>query len=321
MREGRPMRGARAALESVAVGLDGTRESYSAVDWAAREAMARDVTLRLIQIRETGAYPYSPIADDEVEREWAQTVVNGVLDELNRRAPGVNTTVDMVTGRPSHLLADVSAETDLLVLGSRGLGSVLGYVVGSTALPTVAHSACPVVLVRARPGSDDHGASGESGHGIPSDVLTLSDKRPETAEIVLGVNLSRPCEELLAFAFDAAELHSAPLRVLNVWPVPPYRAMRPEPIPPGMREELLSAQSDALAEALRPWQKQFPGVEVHSETLFGRPARVLVEAATQASMLVVGRRNRRSRIGTYLGPVTHAVMHHARAPLAVVPHE
>ncbi|MGK5731278.1 universal stress protein [Streptomyces sp. URMC 124] len=34
----------------------------------------------------------------------------------------------------------------------------------------------------------------------------------------------------------------------------------------------------------------------------------------------MGRRARRSVIGARLGPVTHAVLHHATAPVAVVPH-
>ena len=52
-----------------------------------------------------------------------------------------------------------------------------------------------------------------------------------------------------------------------------------------------------------------------------QPAKLLVEAAAQASMLIVGRRNRRSRLGTHIGTVAHSVMHHARTPVAVVPHD
>lgn len=322
MQERDPLRQPRVTPDAVAVGIDGTPESYSAVGWAAREALARDVTLRLVQVRETGPYPYSPIVDDRLEREWADSLVDGVLGQIHRQAPGLDTSVDKVAGRPSHVLADVSAEAGLLVLGSRGLSPVLGYIVGSTALPAVAHSACPVVLVRARHENDarqDDGRADEDAV-VPPGAVTLSAGAPH-AEIVLGVDVSRPCEELFAFAFDAAELHSAPLRVLNVRNVPQHRAMRPEPVPPQMREELLTAQHDELAAALRPWEARFPDVKVHAEVLLGRPARVLVEAAGQASMLVVGRRNRRSRIGTHLGAVTHAAMHHARAPLAVVPHE
>lgn len=53
----------------------------------------------------------------------------------------------------------------------------------------------------------------------------------------------------------------------------------------------------------------------------GGPAHHLVEAASGAGLLVVGRRNRGSGIGTHLGSVAHAVMHHAAAPVAVVPHD
>ena len=38
-------------------------------------------------------------------------------------------------------------------------------------------------------------------------------------------------------------------------------------------------------------------------------------------LLVVGRRIRPARLGPHIGPVTHAVLHHARCPVAIVPHE
>jgi nucleotide-binding universal stress UspA family protein len=297
-------------LQSVTVGVDGTRESFAAVDWAAREALLRGVPLRLVQVRETGAYPYSPIADDEVEREWAQSLVNEVLDELNRRVPDLHTNVEMVAGRPAHVLCDASADSGLLVLGSRGLSTLLGFIVGSTALPTVAHTVSPVVLVRARP--DAEGASADA---------VLPDAPLPSGEVLLGLDLGRPCDELIAFAFESASRWSAPLRVLHAWDLHPTPGLRPSPVPPVMAQELNAAQNEALSAALHPWQESHPDLKVHAEAVLGKPARLLVEASAEASMLVVGRRNRRSRIGTHLGPVAHAVMHHARTPVAVVPHD
>ncbi|QPP08353.1 universal stress protein [Streptomyces bathyalis] len=304
-------------FQSVTVGLDGTRESLAAVDWAAREALGRGVTLNIVQVRETGAYPYSPIADDEVEREWAQSITNEALDDLNSRMPELAVTVDMVSGRPAHVLADASAETDLLVLGSRGLSTVLGFIVGSTALPVVAHTVCPVVLVRARPqGPDEKPAYA----GLLEPDPYPASETPG-GDVVLGLDLGRPSDELIAFAFDTAARHSAQLRVLHAWDLPPTYGMRPLPVPPAMTNELLAAQNQALTAALRPWQDAQPDVKVQAEAVIGQPARLLVEAAAQASMLLVGRRNRRSRLGTHVGTVAHAVMHHARTPVAVVPHD
>ena len=214
-------------FQSVTVGLDGTRESMAAVDWAAREALLRGVKLNIIQVRETGAYPYSPLADDEVEREWAQSITNETLDELNSRMPELDVNVEMVAGRPSHVLADASAETDLLVLGSRGLSTVLGFIVGSTALPVVAHTVSPVVLVRARPQGPDEN---HSYAGLLEPDPYPASETPG-GDVVLGLDLGRPSDELIAFAFDTAARHSAQLRVLHAWDLPPTYGMRPLPVP------------------------------------------------------------------------------------------
>ncbi|MFE0130693.1 universal stress protein, partial [Streptomyces sp. NPDC059037] len=42
--------------------------------------------------------------------------------------------------------------------------------------------------------------------------------------------------------------------------------------------------------------------------------------ARTADLLVVGARRRKGHVGMQLGPVNHAVLHHAACPVAVVPH-
>lgn len=49
------------------------------------------------------------------------------------------------------------------------------------------------------------------------------------------------------------------------------------------------------------------------------PAQVL-EASREASLVVVGRRVRQTALCPHIGHVTHAVLHHADAPVAVVAH-
>ncbi len=54
----------------VTAGLDGSRESFAAAAWAAREAVRREVPLHLIHVEErpfTPAIPY-PIAAYDAER-------------------------------------------------------------------------------------------------------------------------------------------------------------------------------------------------------------------------------------------------------------
>ena len=48
---------------------------------------------------------------------------------------------------------------------------------------------------------------------------------------------------------------------------------------------------------------------------------LLIDDSADASLVVVGRRTRRSPLGPHIGPVAHAVLHHAKAPVAVVAHD
>ncbi|MFC9932373.1 universal stress protein [Streptomyces sp. NPDC127190] len=55
--------------------------------------------------------------------------------------------------------------------------------------------------------------------------------------------------------------------------------------------------------------------------MIGKAGSHLVKASRDASLVVIGRRLRRTPIGALIGPVAHAVLHHATAPVAVVPQD
>lgn len=72
---------------------------------------------------------------------------------------------------------------------------------------------------------------------------------------------------------------------------------------------------------LHPWRDKFPGVEVTEEAVIGDAGAHLVDVSQDASMIVVGRRNRTVALGSRIGPVASTVLQHAVAPVAVVPHD
>ncbi|NEA56572.1 universal stress protein [Streptomyces sp. SID13666] len=203
-----------------------------------------------------------------------------------------------MAGPPAEALSTAANEAELLVIGSRGLSGVAGFFVGSVAQAAVAHVGRPVVLVRA----------GES---------TEDEHLPDAA----GMALTRPCHELLEFAFSAAAQRGARLRVINGWHLPTAYSYSPGVLDPGLDVELADNEKGALSEALRPWRDKFPGVEVIEQSVIGRPAQHLMEAASDCSLVVIGRRTRHAAAGTHIGPVAHAVIHHCDAPIAVIPHE
>ena len=56
----------------------------------------------------------------------------------------------IVEGSPAESIIEVAntRKSDLIVMGSRGLGRLAGLVLGSTSQKVVAHAPCPVLIVR-----------------------------------------------------------------------------------------------------------------------------------------------------------------------------
>ncbi|MEU6547955.1 universal stress protein [Streptomyces sp. NPDC046859] len=85
-------------------------------------------------------------------------------------------------------------------------------------------------------------------------------------------------------------------------------------------EEMTRDARDALRTALRPWREKYPQVDVAESIRLANPSIVLVQAAEDAALLVVGRAHRHGP-APHLGPVAQAAIHHGRCPVAVVPHD
>jgi nucleotide-binding universal stress UspA family protein len=285
---------------TVTVGLDGSRESVAAAQWAAHEAQRRGLPLRLVHVWEWEPTTRTPLVGPETQRHWAERIPRETADELRVLFPELEITSEQLAGQPAAVLPVAAEEAELLVMGSRGLSGVAGFLVGSVAQAVVATAERPVVLVRAGEMEEDEHRPGADGS--PSETTPYRD-------VVLGLDTGRPSEALIEFAFDAAARRAAGLRVIHGWNLPPVYGYNPGVMDP------------RLSETLRAWREKFPGVEVTEHAVIGQAARHLIEAASDASLVVVGRRARRSSIGTHIGPVTHAVLHHSPAPVAVVPHD
>ncbi len=159
---------------------------------------------------------------------------------------------------------------------------------------------CPVVLARA----GDRAASEASGR-----------------EIVVGQQ-GGPDDSAagLRFAFETAAARGAGVRAVRAWSLPPVFAYSPGSLrlldeAGGLEpyaEEGARRGAPAVAGAL-------PTCRSHSTSRWAAPGRLL-SLADRAQLMVVGRRAHHSAVGARIGSATHAVMHHAPCPVAVVPH-
>lgn len=298
---------------TITVGLDGSPESRAAAEWAAREATLRGLPVKLVQVWEPVPQPLAetPPLGPETHRHWTERILRESADGLRLRHPGVEVVTEQLAGRPAEVLAGAAGEAEMLVLGSRGLGGIGGFLVGSVAHAVVAHTERPVVLVRAgEQAADEHE---KDPAGIPS---AATPYRP----VLLGLDVGGPDAAPIEFAFDAAARRSVPLRAVHAWNPPSYYAYGAV-LDPEITRTVARSDAAGLRELLSPWRQKYPDVEVVTESHCGSPSLFLIDASRDASLVVVGRRVRRSAVGAHIGAVTHAVLHHATAPVAVVAHD
>ncbi|WP_030299807.1 universal stress protein [Streptomyces katrae] len=287
---------------AITVGVDGSPESLAAADWAAREAELRGVPLRIVH-----AWLWQPLDVPVVQDEETQaTSANAVLREAETHVagnhPDLTVTAEVVQDTAVAALLREAEGTDMLVLGSRGHGAIVGFLLGSYGQQVIAGATRPVVSVRAWDGQVGQAAGGE--------VVVGQQGTPEDSDAVLG------------FAFQAAAARGAALRAVRAWSLPPVYAYSPGSL--YLAEQaggLEPFEKKALAEALAPWRERFPDVPVTEHVEIGSAGQVLLSAVSHTQLLVVGRRARRGPVGPRIGSVAHAALHHARCPVAVVPHD
>lgn len=285
----------------VTVGLDGSRESLAAARWAADEAEKRKLTLRLLHAWPLLAPAPVHTAAEVDQNYWARRLVHTAQAELQTRHPGLAIVGNLVPEDAREALLRAASDSEILVLGSRGLEPVPSYFMGDVSMPVVARAERPVVLVRAEP--------------------TEQGPSPAPASrVVVALKLRDSGEELLDFAFHTAAARGVALLAVHGRSVP-LHARTPWGADHEVTEEMTKDAKKELGKALRPWHEKYPQVEVADSVRLASPAKAVVQAAEGAALLVVGRRKHRHGVAPHLGPVAHAALHHGRCPVAVVPHD
>ncbi|MGA0862919.1 MAG: universal stress protein [Ilumatobacteraceae bacterium] len=130
----------------IVVGVDGSRNSAKAVDWAVATAGSGDTVVLLSA--------WSPVivpAEMAVTYSFDDTGAKKILDDERARVAdaakerGVDLDVQFETTDPRTAL--LGAKADTIVIGARGHGGVMGLLLGSVADYVARHSKVPVVIV------------------------------------------------------------------------------------------------------------------------------------------------------------------------------
>jgi nucleotide-binding universal stress UspA family protein len=159
--------------------------------------------------------------------------------------------------------------------------------------------------------------------------------------VVVGIDGSKASSKALAWAADEARMRGAVLRVvhayriprlssadyleastpvepagLNAWGENAYESFRSQVV--SESEDERGGAEDTVAGQVATVLGDSPDVPVQHVVTEGRAVQVILDAAEDADLVVVGSRGRGGFSGLLLGSVSSQVTHHARCPVTVV---
>ncbi|MEQ4304097.1 universal stress protein [Plantactinospora sp. B6F1] len=263
----------------VVVGVDDSRLSMTAVRLAAREAVLHSRPLRVVHAFNWVADPAEPMPEEP--RRPAEELLCRATATANQAQPTLDVSSALIEGPVITTLLRESGSAALLVIGDGGLSA-------GTDVPTASDATAVQLAARA-------GCS----------VLVAREQVPLTGPVLVGVDGSASSLSALEFAFDTASRHCTDLVVVQVCdPADADGTPPPEVV-------------EQLAEAVAPWQRKFPSVQVNQRVRTGDPESTLAQEARRAELVVVSARGDEPWRGM-LGSVSQAMLYHSIAPVVVV---
>jgi nucleotide-binding universal stress UspA family protein len=281
--------------QSVLVGVTGPGENTDALRFAISEARTLGRGLTLVHAVHPLLPPPPPsiLMTDDTWSDVGRTIMDEARGELEGLLGEASLPVDTVLrhGDPGSIFAELSTGASMVVLQRRDLSRLHRIVTSSTVTSVAAHAHCPVV-------------------SVPAGV----DAPPTAGRVTVGVHGDGGPREVVEAAFAEASARRCELAVVHAWRLAAYYDdMLAD-------EARWTAQDEArIVTGIEELRSKYPDVVVRVDVRHDWPADVLVDAAKDSAMVVVGRHSGLSGLPARLGPLTRAVIAHARGPVMIVP--
>lgn len=139
-------------FERILLAVDGSDQALHAARMAAELSRAMESQqLRIVVCFDPiPAYLGQPnlqrVVDSRVVE--AQEILEKAIEAVGEIPGEIHT--ELIENDPAEAILEVARtrQSDLIVMGSRGLGRIAGMVLGSTSQKVVSHAPCPVLIVR-----------------------------------------------------------------------------------------------------------------------------------------------------------------------------
>jgi nucleotide-binding universal stress UspA family protein len=306
------------ALQTILVATDGSADAALAARIAADIASRSGAALHLVHAWRpvpAGTFPYSSISTANVSRLYqadAEAILSEAAGALASSGAQIAAT-HLHCGPPVGSIASLGDEigADLIVLGSRGMGSLRRLLVGSISSGLAHEATRPVLIAR----------GGE--HAWPPRMIVVGDDGTPAAQpaAALAAAIGRLYDATLALVHASAPLPRDPAAGGEAMIRYSIGMAAPSAVPiEALREEHYHRAAEMLNE--RAVALQGLGIaRVEPEIVHGDPAAAIVDAAEAAdpALIVVGSRGLGALARLRLGSVSMKVLHAAAGPVLIVP--
>jgi nucleotide-binding universal stress UspA family protein len=281
----------------ITVGYESSSASADAVAWAADEAVARSVGLRVVSCYEVpymgdAAIGFPAGGALKVLAEAAEAGLRRIRDQVTSRYPALEVTTSAELGPAATILMDGLGPDDLLVVGASSHHGAAAFWLGSTPRAVARRSPGPVVVVRGR----------------------ASSGRPD--RVVVGVDGSPESDDAVRWAIDEADLHQVELVVVHAWE---YPYMQDDAEDTQARDLMRVDAACVLDDSIRSARER-GAADVSDVLVEGGPAVALLGEVRDGDLLVLGSRGRGAVVAGLFGSTVNAVLERAAVPVVVVRH-
>lgn len=294
----------------ILLAVDGSPSSDRATELVSTFPLPPESVIRVVAVQQPfvdvlamswASVGESGIGDETEEEQDARHLKEAIeRAEIALKRPDLTLEGFLVRGRPASAIVDAAGamEADLVVLGSRGHGTIATMVLGSTASEVVDHAPCPVLVAR----------SGTLG------TIALADD---------GSRSARSAESVVTAWPLFADREISVVAVVEVG-VPVAAGFTP-----GLYDQVLESYTRSLDEARQEVAEASQSVanrlsdaclRATPVVLEGDPASEIVRYATErrAGTIVMGTRGRTGLARLVLGSVARNVLVHASCSVLIV---
>ena len=146
-------------IKKILVAIDGSNLAYKSLDYAldlARKYSAEVMVLTVIQMpsesmleQGTAFTPISSQSYQEKLKNYHREILSKAAKKA-RKSPQIKFTTKLVEGRPADKIIETAKleSCDLIVMGSRGLGGIKEFFLGSVSDRVADEAPCPVLIIK-----------------------------------------------------------------------------------------------------------------------------------------------------------------------------